>query len=304
MTIASRKIATPAVAAPPIQNGFSLISNQKLLQLYTTMLQCRMIEERLRPLLKKNKAEIAHDAAGREAAIVGAALDLLPGDTLAPAHGSLVPCFVKGLPLPAVFASLTPGPAAARSPFAPLHIIPPSFSLAVQLNKAIRAAIANKTSKNNKIAIAFCGDSSASSSLLEEAMTRAGAQTLPILFVCHTAHDAEDFSSKANEHGLPGATVDANDAVAVYRVATEAIAHARHGSGPTLIECKPWCLPGQKDDQRLEAADSILNMEKYLTRKGLFAPELKSEAAAGFKRQLDAAVKAVKAARSQSRPAH
>ena len=58
MTIASRKIATPAAAAPPIHNAFSLISNQKLLQLYTTMLQCRMIEERLRPLLKKNKVEV------------------------------------------------------------------------------------------------------------------------------------------------------------------------------------------------------------------------------------------------------
>jgi pyruvate dehydrogenase E1 component alpha subunit len=57
---------------------------------------------------------------------------------------------------------------------------------------------------------------------------------------------------------LPSISVDGNDVVAVYRVATEAIAHARKGHGPTLIDC-----------QLVNPGDPLQNMKKYLMRKGL-----------------------------------
>jgi TPP-dependent pyruvate/acetoin dehydrogenase alpha subunit len=63
-------------------------------------------------------------------------------------------------------------------------------------------------------------------------------------------------------------------------VATEAIAHARRGNGPTFIECK---------GERSKAHDPILNMEMYLKRKGLFSKKTKLEIAAGFTEILDAA---------------
>jgi TPP-dependent pyruvate/acetoin dehydrogenase alpha subunit len=65
-------------------------------------------------------------------------------------------------------------------------------------------------------------------------------------------------------------TVDACDVVAVYRVASESIAHARQGFGPTLIECRQWDGP---DATR----SPIMNMEKYLDRKGLFNKATKAE---------------------------
>jgi pyruvate dehydrogenase E1 component alpha subunit len=120
-------------------------------------------------------------------------------------------------------------------------------------------------------------------------MRNAGAKSLPILFVCHCGHDAEDISLQAKNYGFPAVTVDANDAVALYRVATEAIAHARRGSGPTFIECKPWSLSGPGSSPRATAGNPILNMEKYLSRKGLFNKKLKSEVTANFARELDAA---------------
>ena len=82
-----------------------------------------------------------------------------------------------------------------------------------------------------------------------EALARACAQRLPILFVSQsdtpvwagepqrTVQDREA-GLKAQAGGLPEIAVDGNDVVAVYRVATEAIAHARRGNGPTLIECQ------------------------------------------------------------------
>jgi TPP-dependent pyruvate/acetoin dehydrogenase alpha subunit len=72
--------------------------------------------------------------------------------------------------------------------------------------------------------------------------------------------------------------------VAVYRVSTEAITHARKGNGPTLIECI---------FEASEARDPLLQRETYLTRKGLFSEEGKRQVAATFKRKLDEAVKAV-----------
>ena len=56
------KETTVLTSAPPIQNGFSLISNEKLLQLYVTTLKCRMIQERVRILVKQNKL-IGHSLA-------------------------------------------------------------------------------------------------------------------------------------------------------------------------------------------------------------------------------------------------
>ena len=286
--IASRKVASPA-AVSPIQNGFSLISNEKLLQLYATMLKCRLVEQRLRGLAKKNKLEKPADIPGQEAAIVGITIDLLPGDTLAPSHGALVPCFAKGLPLRSVLASLFPRPAGSRSPFGVRHLLSPALSNAAQINKIVSVAIANKTRKNGKIAVAFCGDLSTSPSLLHQSMKLAAARKLPILFVGHSGHDADAASHNGIAPSLPIATVDSNDVVAVYRVATEAVTHARRGSGPTLLECKPWCLPSQP----LQTEDPLLNMEKYLTRKGLFTSKLYSETTTGFKRELNAATKLI-----------
>jgi pyruvate dehydrogenase E1 component alpha subunit len=80
--------------------------------------------------------------------------------------------------------------------------------------------------------------------------------------------------------------VDGRDVVAVYRVATESVTHARKGNGPTLIECI---------FDPTEAHDPILKMEAYLTRKGLFREAWKLEEVANFTQELDAVTEAARA---------
>ena len=121
-------------------------------------------------------------------------------------------------------------------------------------------------------------------------MRIAGKRNLPILLVCHNDTDV-DICQQAEDCGFPGVTVDGDDAVAVYRVATEAIAHARRGSGPTLIECKPWPLAAPSIGRRSKPIDPILNMETYLVRKGLFDKKFKSAVVAAFRRELDDATR-------------
>jgi TPP-dependent pyruvate/acetoin dehydrogenase alpha subunit len=253
-------------------NGFVLISDEKLLQLYATMLQCRMIAERARVLLEQNSLLSDSDAAvGQEAVAVGAALDLLAKDTVAFSQNDAVVNFIKGTPLEMIFRTLLER---AGQP-----------KLDAQLSLAVGAALNNKKKKNGRIAVAFCGDDSASRVFLHDAMCVAGDQQLPVLFVCqnsflarpphHKLHTSiEEITLQAEACGFPAIAVDGNDVVAVYRVATE-----------SLIECKI---------SRAKTHDPIRKMERYLKRKGLFSTERMLEVTAGFSKQLDAAIEAAR----------
>lgn len=269
--------------APAGKHRFSLISNEKLLQLYTAMVKCRIIRERAQTLFEQGKLPGNYVAGvGQEAAAVGVTIDLGPADTIAPLHGDLISGFVTGEPLSKIFGRLfvrTAGPELASQ-------------LGDQLHRATGAALANKKKNNGRIAVAFLGDGAVSSGLWHEAIKTAGAQQLPILFVCQSSYGtapgnlsdqayAEEIALQEEACGFPWIAVDGNDVVAVYRVATEAIIHARKGNGPTLIECR---------FDRSEAHDPILKMEAYLFRKGLFSEELKREAAASFTSELAAVI--------------
>jgi pyruvate dehydrogenase E1 component alpha subunit len=155
---------------------------------------------------------------------------------------------------------------------------------------------------------------SAAPDLLDHALSVAAAKRLPILFVCQNTDPLEPQNptkpllaprnSAGPLNGVPTVVVDGNDVVAVYRVATEAITHARKGSGPTVIECVSFRHDGSATlrsgklrslDQRhgLRSVDPILIMESYLTRKGLFSRKIKREVADRFSLELDAAIKSL-----------
>ncbi len=312
------------VEAPAATNGSEgggLISNEKLRQLYATMLKCRTLEERARVLFKQSKFTGNYYAAvGQEAAAVGTAIDLRAEDAIGPSHRDFITAFIKGAPLDKMLCHLY---ARANSPdkgrsspahfgYAPLNVITPASTIAAQLNIATGMALANKMKKNDNIAVAYSGDGSTSLGFWHEALNFAGVHDLPILFVCQNNLWAEsvnlqfqtkvpDISVKAQAYGFPGITVDGNDVVAVYRVAQEAITRARRGHGPTLIECKTYRWYGHseidpakyrdpEEVERWKAKDPIANMEKYLTAKKLFTPEWKQQILEGFNRELDAAI--------------
>ena len=122
-----------------------LISNDKLKQLYATMLKCRTLEERARVLFKQSKFTGNYYAAvGQEAAAVGTAIDLRVEDTIGPSHRDFITGFIKGAPLDKMFCHLY---ARANSPdkgrsspahfgYAPLNVITPASTIAAQLNIA------------------------------------------------------------------------------------------------------------------------------------------------------------------------
>jgi pyruvate dehydrogenase E1 component alpha subunit len=243
--------------------SFSLISDAKLLLLYTTMVKSRLLSERVRSLVQRRKLgkDIA-SVAGSEAAVAGVVLAMLAGDAAVAGRGDFTVDFVKGVPLKDVFGGLF-ADATAQKP-------------AALCKQAIRVARAAKKKQKGQVVAVFTSDAD-----FGDALQISAAEQLPILFVTQGRLNAPELPPSV----LPCIPVDGGDVVAVYRVATEAITHARKGNGPTLLHCL---------QERVSAPDPIRNMEAYLTRKGLYREPIQQEVVAGFKKELAAAIKAGK----------
>jgi TPP-dependent pyruvate/acetoin dehydrogenase alpha subunit len=249
--------------AQPSDHVFSLISDEKLLALYAALLKCRMISRRMGSGHAQREASIA--------AAVGVAIDLLAGDTLAASGSGTFARFVKGASLPRILAHIRSGKRTTHA-----------AAVKAAVKTALQKVRMNKGGKGAKIAVAFCDDAAAPAQIWRESLREAASKRLPILFVCCASTETDDIESLAPKSRFPIIVVDSNDVVAIYRVASESIAHARRGNGPTLMVCRPWPLT-------TAAHDPILNMERYLTRKRLFTPQFKARTLASFARELRAA---------------
>jgi TPP-dependent pyruvate/acetoin dehydrogenase alpha subunit len=293
---------TGGAVEPTGKNGFSLISDEKLIDLYTNLLKCRVFEQRAASVLKQDSPTVNHSAIGGfEAAFVGVAIDLVSEDTISFCDSEYLIGLIKGVPLGTIFGAL----AANGRPHRPSA--PPGSSDSDQwtsfsqtaMNSAIGAALAHKTAKHRKVTVVFARDGVDDS--WREALEIARVNGLPMIFVCRENPNA---AAKARSQAIrnveeplfPSITVDESDVVAVYRVGYEAIARARQGRGPTLIDCQPFRPAGQLKAKRNTSGkihasqDSIRNMEGYLRGKGLFSPPLKKKIVAGFTKELDAAI--------------
>lgn len=292
-----------------------------LRRLYAYMVKCRMVEERIRLLYRQGRFAGNYFAAvGQEATEVGATLDLLSEDTIAPSHRNFVTHIMKGTPLRLMFAHIygrKASPDQGRSApahcgYAPLNIITPASTIAAQLNIGTGVALAYKMQRKPNIVVALSGEGSTSLGFWHEAVNFAAVHKLPIIFVVENNGYAEsvpvalqtsveDISMKARGYAMPGLTVDGNDVVAVYLAMREAISRARSGDGPTLLECKTYRWYGHseidpakyRDPDELEcwkSRDPIPAMERYLDSKRLWSDQWKQELAGEFNREIDDAI--------------
>jgi pyruvate dehydrogenase E1 component alpha subunit len=279
-TMSQAKTSLPPDPALSGNSGFSLISSERLLSLYAAMIRCRIIGERASALPEQGDGSPSTlPATGREAAIVGVAISLGREDSLVPAQGDRTAAFVKGVPLGNLLGS------SPRATLAEFGVALTSGTAVERLEAAIAAAQASLAEKSGAVAVAFFASRSEMAGLSAKARQRAGDDRLPLLLVCLNAPES---GAPDPDYGFPAIAVDAGDVVAIYRVATEAIAVARRGLGPTRIDC----LPYPATDRVGASPDPIGNMETYLTRKGLFRQEMKQEITAGFGKQVDAAIRA------------
>lgn len=256
-----------------------LIPHTELQRIYSSLLEARL----LNAAIKRSKLPLRKTLlTGQEACIVGTALHLSTADLIAPAAGDSIARALHNQPLADVLSN-------AAAP----NIIPP-VGLAYQdwtvANGAALAANATTTARNRTVVLAYSGPRSYLSMACLNPLGYASKNNLPIVFISFAGLNvpttAPGLPSFAQASGVPSFPVDGNDAVAVYRVAQEAILRARSDGGPSFIDCRPFIL-GNKKPQ-----DALLFMQKYLDRKGLFSPQWKQQLERDFTARLNKALSA------------
>lgn len=304
-----------------VEQSANMMDAALLRRLYAYMLKCRMVEERIRLLYRQGRFAGNYFAAvGQEATEVGATIDLLPEDTIAPSHRNFVTHIMKGTPLPLMFAHIygrKASPDQGRSApahcgYAPLNVITPASTIAAQLNIGTGVALAYKMQHKQNVVVALSGEGSTSLGFWHEAVNFAGVHKLPIIFVVENNGYAEsvpvslqtaveDISVKARAYGIPGVTVDGNDVVAVYVAMRQAIDRARAGDGASLLECKTYRWYGHseidpakyRDPEEVaywKSRDPLLVMERHLKTEGFWSDQWKEELTTGCNREIDDAI--------------
>ncbi|MBT5667460.1 MAG: pyruvate dehydrogenase (acetyl-transferring) E1 component subunit alpha, partial [Rhodospirillaceae bacterium] len=120
------------------------------------------------------------------------------------------------------------------------------------------AGLAAQLDGKGGVAVSFFGDGASNAGGFHESINIAAKWKLPMLYVCennlHSANTPasktlalEDVAARAAGYGIPGVVVDGNDVLAVHDAAATAIARARAGEGPTLIECKTYRWRGHTE---------------------------------------------------------
>jgi TPP-dependent pyruvate/acetoin dehydrogenase alpha subunit len=114
---------------------------------------------------------------------------------------------------------------------------------------ALGAALSAK--RQGRVAVAFFGDGAANHGYFHECLNMAKVLSLPVVFVCEnnfygeftpmaTVTAGADIAGRARAYDIPSAVVDGNDLWAVHDAAAQAVARARGGVGPTLLECRTY----------------------------------------------------------------
>ena len=285
-------------AKPPAdEKTFSLVSNEKLLGIYSAMIKGRMLEQRATALFQQGRlASDLHASSGREAAYAAITIDLQPNDALSIATGDWLPAFVKGMPIEKLLRTLAHLDGHSATAASDLELKNPLAVDEAHRPESVReCAIAAQKAKDGAIVTAIL-PSAESLQPWHSILADAASKKLPIAFVHYVSnqHSETPANRKGKNpdalfHGVPAIAVDALDAVAVYRVAYEAIIRARQGRGATLLECRAH--PDTSVEANENAADPVSTMENYLRRKGIEPDQHRRHIVDSFNRDLELATR-------------
>lgn len=284
------------------------IPNDHLVDMYETMVKIRRFEERIRELYFADKLpafDIAaglipgemHLAAGQEPVAVGMRPHLKAGDAITATHRPHHLAIAQGVNLNKMAAEIfgrETGLGRGKGGHMHLYSVEPNFGCSGIIGEgipvAVGAAMAFRHRKTDNVALSFFGEGAANQGAFHESLNLAALWKLPVVFVCEdnayaisvpkSASTAiPDNSDRASAYGIPGVLVATNDPVAVYEAMGEAIARARRGDGPSLIEIKTDRLwghfEGDADAYRTDEFKETMNERDPMT---VFGKRLVEEA--------------------------
>jgi acetoin:2,6-dichlorophenolindophenol oxidoreductase subunit alpha len=229
--------------------------------LYKLLVELRYCEKRAHDLFLQNLVKgTSHLALGQEAVAAGFGLAMEKGDYTFCTYRGHHHTLARGAPMSGVLGELMgrqcgllAGKGGSMHLTSVEHGVMGSYAIVGgHLPIAVGAAWSAQYRGSRQAAVAFFGDGTTNIGAFHEALNLASVWKLPVIFVCEnnlymeytpirsvTAvdHPAAD---RAASYGLPGIIIDGNDVDAVYLAARAALARARAGDGPSLIECKTY----------------------------------------------------------------
>lgn len=231
------------------------LSSERLVDLYTKMLRIRMVEEAIAEHYGEGEMRCpVHLSIGQEAAAVGVCEAMEESDKVYSTHRCHAHYLAKGGDLKRMFAEIC-GKAAGciggrggsmhlmdveKGMMASIPIVASSIPVAVG------SALADKRLGNGKVTVVFIGDASIEEGVFHESANFASLHRLPVVFVCENnlysvythlnlRQPNRPLTDVARAHGMLAVHGDGNNLEEVHALATEAIARAREGSGPTFL---------------------------------------------------------------------
>ncbi len=202
---------------------------------------------------------VVHCYIGQEAVAVGACAALNRDDQIISTHRGHGHCIAKGADLNRMMAELYGRDTGyCKGKGGSMHIA--DFGIGMLGANGIvaggipivtGAGLAAQLEGKGRVAVCFFGDGASNAGPFHESINIAAAWKLPVLYVCENnlwavntpatqSVSVGDIAARSAGYGIPGVVVDGNDVLAVYDATVEAVARARAGDGPSLIECKTY----------------------------------------------------------------
>jgi pyruvate dehydrogenase E1 component alpha subunit len=293
-------------ATPPLDD-------EALLSAWRMMLLSRTFDERAFSLQRQGRLGTFSPVSGEEAAVIGSAWALDPArDWVVPQYRELPAMLRQGYTLDRALRYFVGDPA-GNDMGEGVRLLPYQISLAAQIPHAVGLAWGLRHQGSDAVVLVYFGEGASSEGDSHEAMNLAGVRRAPVIFLLknngwaistpvskQTA--AESLAARAAGVGFPGELVDGNDLLAVHDATARAVARARAGEGPTLIEARTYRMgPHNTSDdptryvdaaelERRRELDPVDRVRRYLSARGLVDAASEEGLRAQVKAEIDAAV--------------
>ncbi len=267
MTVKSK---VDKVATPNSQHLLKELPHEKLAWMLQRMCEIRYFEEKAEDLYVRGLVHgTMHLSIGQEAGSVGSIATLRPEDLIIHHHRGHGHTIAKGANLTTMMAEfLGKETGYCRGRGGSMHIADiPGGNLGATgvvgggIPTSVGIALALQMRRSTQVLLSYFGDGASNEGEFHESLNMASTWKLPVVFICdnnqygmsmHVSKvtNIKNISERAASYGIPGITVDGNDVLAVYEAVTQAVAYARAGNGPSLIDCLSYRWRGHSKSDR------------------------------------------------------
>jgi pyruvate dehydrogenase E1 component alpha subunit len=287
---------------PTAAAGLDLPQPAELLRAYAALVMARRFNDQAYALVRQGRLAVYPSSQGQEACQVAAALVLDQGDWLFPTYRDTAAVVTRGVD-PVQVLVLLKGDWHSGYDTQSHRVAPLATPLATQLLHAVGVAHAARLRGEPTVVMAMCGDGATSEGDFHEALNFAAVFRTPVVFFVQNNEYAisvplakqsvaPSLAHKGIGYGVPGERVDGNDVAALLAVLGGAVARARSGEGPQLIEAHTYRMQahtnaddasryrGQDEVAAWVARDPITRLERHLRERGVLTDEAVAAAAA------------------------